>query len=194
VKGVKGPGTAERILDVAERMVQERGFNGFSYADIAAELRVSKPALHYHYPGKAELGVALVDRYTARFTEALASLDNAGLSAPATLAGYANLYLAVLREHRMCLCGMLAAEYTTLPEPMQASVLAFFAANEAWLTTVLDRGITDGTVHVTGATGDAAATIVSGLEGAMLLARPHTDLTRFETAAAALLAGFTRLP
>ncbi|HEX9257200.1 MAG TPA: TetR family transcriptional regulator, partial [Actinomycetota bacterium] len=34
--------TATQILDVAERLVQERGFNGFSYADVAKELDISK--------------------------------------------------------------------------------------------------------------------------------------------------------
>ena len=41
---------------VAERLVQVRGFNGFSYADVADELDITKAALHYHFPGKAELG------------------------------------------------------------------------------------------------------------------------------------------
>jgi TetR/AcrR family transcriptional repressor of nem operon len=54
--------TAERTLDVAERLLQVRGFNGFSYADIAAELGVTKASLHYHFPSKAELGDALIAR------------------------------------------------------------------------------------------------------------------------------------
>lgn len=54
---------AERILDVTERLVQSHGYNGFSYADVAAELNVSKPGLHYHFPGKAELAQALVTCY-----------------------------------------------------------------------------------------------------------------------------------
>src|SRR4051812_36469384 len=33
--------TADRILDVAERLVQTRGFHGFSYADVATELGVT---------------------------------------------------------------------------------------------------------------------------------------------------------
>ena len=65
--------TATQILDVAERLVQERGFNGFSYADVAKELDISKAALHYHYPGKAELGEALIERYAARFAVAATS-------------------------------------------------------------------------------------------------------------------------
>ena len=55
--------TASRILDVAERLVQLSGFNGFSYADVAAELRITKASLHYHFAGKAELGEALIARY-----------------------------------------------------------------------------------------------------------------------------------
>ena len=47
-RGHDDAGTASKILDVAERLVQVRGFNGFSYADIAAELHITKAALHYH--------------------------------------------------------------------------------------------------------------------------------------------------
>ncbi|HYJ60944.1 MAG TPA: helix-turn-helix domain-containing protein, partial [Actinomycetota bacterium] len=75
--------TATRILDVAERLVQERGYNGFSYADVAGEVGVTTAALHYHFPGKAELGDALIARYAARFGEALAALDARPLDAPA---------------------------------------------------------------------------------------------------------------
>ena len=52
----RDPGTPERILDVAERLVQLRGFNDFSYADIARELGITTASLHYHFPSKAELG------------------------------------------------------------------------------------------------------------------------------------------
>src|SRR5690349_12960581 len=133
VRGRGDPGTAARILDVAERLAQVRGFNGFSYADIAAELGITKAALHYHFASKADLGEALIGRYATRFSEALAAIDAAASAAPDKLQGYAGLYTDVLRERRMCLCGMLAAEYPTLPDPMRASVVSFFDQNEAWL-------------------------------------------------------------
>ena len=65
--------TADRILDVAERLVQMLGFNGFSYADIAAELKITKASLHYHFATKAELGARLIARYQGRFQAALAA-------------------------------------------------------------------------------------------------------------------------
>ena len=67
--------TRTRILDIAERLAQTRGFNGFSYADIAAELNVSTASLHYHFAGKAELGRALIARYAERFNDMLAGID-----------------------------------------------------------------------------------------------------------------------
>ena len=61
--------TANQILDVAEHLVQVRGFNAFSYADVAGELGLTNAALHYHFPSKSELGEALIDRYAIRFAE-----------------------------------------------------------------------------------------------------------------------------
>jgi TetR/AcrR family transcriptional repressor of nem operon len=183
--------TPTRILDIGERLVQVRGFNGFSYADVAAELDMTKAALHYHFPGKAELGRALIERYTERFVAALADIDARIPDAPAKLDAYAGLYADVLRDRRMCLCGMLAAEYQTLPDPMRDAVIAFIDANEAWVDKVLSDGRRDGTIALAGPARDAARLIVSGLEGAMLVARPYGDVARFDTAAGGLLAGFT---
>jgi TetR/AcrR family transcriptional repressor of nem operon len=183
--------TAQRILDVAERLVQSRGFNGISYADIASELSITKASLHYHFPGKAELGEALIVRYTARFADALEKIDGCVSDARAKLDAYAGLYAEVLRGKRMCLCGILAAEYETLPQPMRAAVLRFFDDNEVWLADVLARGQTEETLSFDGSPSEAAQTILSGLEGAMLVARPYGDLARFQSAATRLLAGFT---
>src|SRR5450631_292390 len=88
--------TPERILDIAERLVQTRGFNSFSYADIAKQLGITTASLHYHFPGKAELGQALVTRYTKRFAEALDRIDREIPDAPAKLKAYASLYAGVL--------------------------------------------------------------------------------------------------
>src|SRR5438874_3650023 len=98
------PRTAERALDVAERLVQTRGFNNFSYADIAAELGITTASLHYHFPGKAELGKALIDRYSERFSAALGKIDHDLPDPRAKLQAYADLYADVLRGKRMCMC------------------------------------------------------------------------------------------
>ena len=61
-----------------------------------------------------------------------------------------SLYADVLRDQRMCLCGMLAAEYQTLPDPMRDAVIAFIDANEAWVEKVLAEGQRAGTIALAG--------------------------------------------
>jgi TetR/AcrR family transcriptional regulator, transcriptional repressor for nem operon len=180
--------TAARILDVAERLVQTRGFKGFSYADIAAELGITKASLHYHFAGKAELGEALIERYAARFAYALEAIDGDEGDARAKLDAYARIYADVLRDRRMCLCGMLAADYDTLPEPMRDAVLRFFDDNEAWLTGVFEQGQAEGSLRLDGSAGEAAQALLGGLEGALLVARPYGEVARYEAAATRLLA------
>jgi TetR/AcrR family transcriptional repressor of nem operon len=186
--------TATRILDVAERIVQIRGFNGFSYADVASELRISKAALHYHFASKAELGLALVERYAERFRAALGIIDRSAADAQARLQGYASIYADVLRQRRMCLCGMLAAEYDTLPGPMQERIISFFDENEVWLTAVLAQGQAEGSLRLHASGSDEARAILSGLEGALLIARPYGDVGRFEAAAARVLSALSSAP
>jgi TetR/AcrR family transcriptional repressor of nem operon len=189
-----GSGTSARILDVAEQLVQVRGFNAFSYADVAAQLKITKAALHYHFAGKAELGEALIARYAQRFGLALTAIDANGGPAPAKLSRYADLYLQVLRRQRMCLCGVLAAEYQTLPNAMRDAVIGFFDDNETWVQAVLEQGRDEGTLQFAGSARDTARMIVGGLEGAMLVARPYGDTERFQAAAENLLSSLTCLP
>jgi TetR/AcrR family transcriptional repressor of nem operon len=186
--------TREVILDIAERLVQERGFNGFSYADIAADLGITKAALHYHFAGKAQLGEALISRYASRFDHALDGLDAARGTSFDRLQAYAGLYLGVLNDDRMCLCGMLAAEYHTLPDGMRRTVVDFFERNHGWLAGLLRSGQADGTIKFTGRPEHAAQMIVGTLEGAMLVARPFADANRFQAVADQLLGEFRAPP
>lgn len=186
------PDTATRILDSAERLAQARGYNGFSYADVASELGITKASLHYHFASKAELGRALIERYSERFSAALADIESGLSDALAKLDAYAALYAEVLRGHRMCLCGMLAAEYATLPQPIRDGLTAFFDRNEGWLERVLEEGSADGSLTLTAPSAETAQLIVSALEGAMLVARPSGEPGRFDSVVSSLLRSLTR--
>jgi TetR/AcrR family transcriptional repressor of nem operon len=173
---------------VAERLAQTRGYNGFSYADIAAELGVTKAGLHYHFPSKEALGRALIERYEADFGAALESIDRAAADPREKLRQYAGLYVSVVRNDRMCLCGMLAAEYATLPAMMQAALRRFFDLNEQWLASVLQDGHRSGTFAYKESAHERARIILGAFEGAMLIARSYGDPHRFRAAAEHMLA------
>jgi TetR/AcrR family transcriptional repressor of nem operon len=181
--------TATRILDVGDRLVQTRGYNGFSYADVAGELSITTASLHYHYRAKRILGQALVDRYATRFLAALEAISTGGLAPPAELRAYVSLYRGVLEQGRMCLCGMLAAEQQTLPQGMRTSLAGFFDENEAWLAGVVERGRAQHAIRDDGTPSrEVARTVLGALEGGMLVAHGTGEIDRFDSAANGLLA------
>jgi TetR/AcrR family transcriptional regulator, transcriptional repressor for nem operon len=95
----------------------------------------------------------------------------------------------VLEAERLCPCGMLAAEYDTLPAAMQEGIRQFFDVNEEWLAGVLEEGRRGGRFHRRGSARETARLLLSALEGTMLVARPYHDVARFNAAAEHLLTG-----
>jgi len=182
--------TAGRILDIAERLVQTRGYNGFSYADISSELRIRNASIHYHFPSKTDLGRRLVARYRENFMAALAGLEAQTPDARRRLRAYVGLCSQVLRDRdRMCLCGMMAADLATLPKSVRAEIRRFFDENEAWLVRILREGQKAGALRLAGTPEVEARLVTTGLEGGMLVARSYGEVRRFEEIAARLLAG-----
>ena len=182
------PKTADRILDIAERLVQLRGYNAFSYADVADAVGIRKASLHYHFATKADLGLALVSRYRRAFMESLGSIEADSDHSLERLERYSDLYGSVLRKKRMCMCGMLATDAATLPRGIRESVAEFFTENATWLTRVLEQGRKRHELRFAGTARSMADFFVSSLEGAMLVAHGSGSYESFDGAARQLLA------
>lgn len=176
-------GTCDDILDVAERLVQVLGFNGFSYADIAGELTLTNAAIHYHFPSKEDLGARLVDRYAQRFFAALDQLTGAALTADAQLTCYLRLHEEVVAGGRMCLCGMMIAELETLPKSITDRLMGFSERNEAWLAHTIEAGRARGELSFDDDPRRIALSIVATLQGAMVMAKTGGGVRYFKAAA-----------
>jgi TetR/AcrR family transcriptional repressor of nem operon len=187
-----GTATAERILDVAENLVQVRGYEAFSYADIAEVLQIRKASIHYHFPSKGELTRALAARYRTQFAAKLEELDRHQPDPTRRLMRYVRLFQEALRQgDHMCLYGMLASDSATLPEAVRDEVNRFFTEQEAWLARVLSDGRQAGELRFEGKPEGAAAALLSGLEGAMLVARSRKDVGYFAGVALRLVGVLT---
>jgi TetR/AcrR family transcriptional repressor of nem operon len=179
--------TAELVLDVAQSLAQTRGFNGFSFRDLAAAIGVKSASIHYHFPSKADLGVALVRRYRSAFEDSLR--DAEARSAAARLKTFVEIFRVSLEEDRLCLCGMLGAERDSLPPEVAAEVRDFFAFCEDWLTTQMKQGRQDGNLEFSGAPQVTALQLLALLEGGLVVARSLGDPARFDKASACFLRG-----
>ncbi len=179
---------ADEILMVSQKLIQTRGYNGFSYRDIAALINIKSASIHYHFPTKGDLGRALTAQYCDRFDQILQSLASRETGARARLEGYAALFRDTLVERkRLCLCGMLAGEVETVPDEVKVEVARFFKEQQVWLTQVLQAGIEAGEVSASINPEIWATTFLAALEGAMLVSRGLGNHDHFDVVANNLL-------
>lgn len=176
--------TAEQILDAAEKRFRLNGYYGVSFRELADDVSVKSASVHYHFPSKADLGVALVDRYRERF---FADLDaRAGSATPrqklrALVAAYRD---ALETGGAICLCGMLGAETNGLPKAVARAVRAFFETSISWVSAVLEEG------SLGDAPKDDATLIVATLQGALIVAASLGDIAVYDAAARRTLRSF----
>lgn len=163
--------TATKLLDSAQALVVERGYNAFSYKDLAEAVGIRTASIHYHFPTKGDLGEALMGRYVDGLDAALADIDRAGRSASAKLKRFIKVYSATESSGVLCLCGSLASDLETLPEPVQGRVTEYLQRSEDWLAGVISDGVAAGELDFDGKPADAAATLLASLQGGLLLAR-----------------------
>jgi TetR/AcrR family transcriptional repressor of nem operon len=179
--------TAARILDQAEQLIQTRGYSAISYADIATALDIRKASIHYHFPTKADLGVAVIERYDSAF-RALLEGETSGdsVSAMKALDRYLAPMIALSKSSgRICLCGALAGEFLALPVEMQTRITSFFRFHQDHLAGIMERGVTRGEFVLSMSPRELAQASFSALQGALLLMRATggtTQLTAVVTA------------
>lgn len=168
--------SASHILEIAERQIRQAGYNAVSFRDIAAEIGVKSASLHYHFPKKEDLGVALIQRYWENFQSALDKLIAETTSPKAAIEAYISIYDKALTDQNLvCLCAMLGAEAPGLPAIVAKQVKWVFEKHLNWLEAQYKAlGYEPALDH--------AKTTLSLLEGAMIVSLVNEDLSVFYAA------------
>ena len=164
--------TRDQILDIAEDLLQERGFNAFSYKDISTVMGIKNAAIHYHFPAKADLGNALIERFIQRF-EAWRDGHAAKGSDPVTLInGYFAITANFVRNGgKICPMGVLEAEFNAISEEMQGSLKHFDRIIRTFLAETHERGRALGLLEFEGEAEHKSLVISATLQGALQIAR-----------------------
>lgn len=172
----------DEILDVSEAMIRRVGFNGFSTRDVAEAVGIKAASVHYHFPTKADIGVAVTGRYTSRFLEDLGDPGAFDGDIKKVISRYVTSFRhALVRDEKLCLCAVLGAEIGSLPSEVGSHTRVFFERNIEWLRTAfMACRLTD-----TKARGYAIH-VLSSLEGAMIVSKTMSDDGVFESVAKTL--------
>ncbi len=173
--------TKAKILDVAERLTQTKGFNGFSYLDLADAVGIKHSGVHYHFKAKSDLALALVERIHDVHLSAFAELETSLDTPEERLSAMISFFQAYIKEEKYCLCGMMSAELQSVSPAVRQRLIAYFGDFQGWLKRQFEAmGHGDSKVR--------ALRFISALEGSLLLARLENDPAIVSRA----LEGFTK--
>jgi len=166
--------TREQIMDRAAQLLMSRGYNGFSYRDISSHLGVKNAAVHYHFPAKTDLALALIDEYRKVLRRGTAEFMAYGGSALQQLEGFFAFTEQQCRLGR-CICpfGAFSVDYADLPEELQRATDRLMKETLNWLAKVMEVGRAAGEFDFDGDARAKALVVLSALQGARQLARIH---------------------
>lgn len=175
--------TQTRLLDLAEAAMRRHGYGGFSYGDIAQAAGIRKASIHHHFPAKADLGLAVLDRYSDRHLTTLGDIRvTSRLGGQALIRAIEFYRDAMGTGDDLCLLAALASDVTALPPAMRDMLTRATAAATACFEEILLNGRKDMSISVAGDPAVEAISILALLHGAQLLARAGQDITLFDRA------------
>ena len=162
----------DEILEVEQELIQTVGHDGFSYRDIADRVGIKSASVHYYFPAKTDLAEAVAKQYRIEFAETVREISANTPGALERLEEFAGIFQGTLENlDRVCLCGMLASESSSVPGKVSAQTRMFFSEQQDWISQTIAEGVDDGTISATTQPNEFAKTFLSALEGAMMLAR-----------------------
>lgn len=168
---------ASQIIQSAERMIRSDGYQCFSFRNIATELGIKSSSVHYHFATKEDLAIKVVENYEETFFATLDSEETQHKEAAARLEHFITLFRQAITNDRLfCLCGMLGAEKAALPASVLSRVQHFFNRTVEWLVALQRQELDQAAARIN------AATLLSNLEGAMILAQTLEDDSLFDAA------------
>jgi TetR/AcrR family transcriptional regulator, transcriptional repressor for nem operon len=169
---VRSSNTKRAIIDLAETFLQEKGYNGFSYAHIAKVLDVKNAAIHYHFPTKEELAGSVIQRYRDRFQLWINNSRIKNLSPQEKLDWFFSIYTNTRADNgKVCLAGSLETEFNSLPASLREQTEALTRELLTWLQATLQQGRETGVFQFSGDAASKAALILSSLQGGLQMAR-----------------------
>ena len=174
--------TTGRIIEAGRQLMMMRGYNGFSFADVAEAVSIRKASVHHHFPAKADLAVAVIEQSRSAIHARALAFDEGATDAVEALRGYTRYWERCIDDGSasFCLAAVLAAEAPSLPPTVAAAVREHFHDLATWLAFVLAEGRLKGAFAFEGSPDREAERFMASIYGAMLAARVFGEPERFK--------------
>jgi len=181
--------TRSDIVAVSDTLIREKGYNAFSYADLAKTLGIRNASIHYYFPTKTDLAIAVIDRQLEKLNELISSVTD---SDPLTqLEAYLSIYTHTREEGSVCIVGSLASDLYSIDERISNHLRTLVDEILLWVAGILERGQDSGVFHFTGSPRSRALLVVTNMLASLQLVRLTDNKNDFETIKEAVLKELT---
>ena len=188
----EAPSTRDVIVDDEEDLMLSRGFEGFSFQDVAGRVGIRKASIYHHFPSKEDLGVAILERSRER---AVRHRSRNGGDPMARSEAQFRFFERLLAEgDRVCIGGSLAVGFDRLPERMRDLLARMTMERQQALAEALAEGQRRGLVRQDADPADQAALAAATLQGARQMARVLKRPEHFHAAVRRLRAALLAVP
>ncbi len=164
--------TKDKILDLASIILQQRGYNGFSYSHIASQLGIRNAAIHYHFPVKADLGAAMIQRYQNQFNSWVSYHE---LKYSTQYEKLLDAYITIsrnfiLQQNTICPLAVLEANFTVFPDNMKLQTQNLSKDIRTWFSKLLESGRNADCFKFMGSANSKSLVVSAALQGASMMA------------------------
>lgn len=181
--------TRSEIIKIADELIREKGFNAFSFYDISKALGIKNASVHYHFPTKNDLGIAVVNEYLAKLEEMMA--DSADKEPTERINVYLSIYTSTKAEGRICLVGSLASDLQTVDSELKVNLKQLVDKILNWVTDILADGQARGVFAFSVVPRTKALMIITNMLASLQLTR-LTDEQDFETIKQTIIKDITK--
>jgi TetR/AcrR family transcriptional repressor of nem operon len=172
---VVAPNTRELLLEAAANLLQRVGYASFSFRDLADAVGIRAASVHYHFPTKADLGLALITWFRTNTEHKEREFRESHPDVRERLLALANHVAGYCSEQKSCPLNILQAEFAVLPPSMQEAVKLLIDEKMGKLAKWLDEGRAAGQLRFPGEAIAQARLVWSVLEYGTQLARTHPE-------------------
>jgi len=165
--------TREQIIRIADNLIREKGYNAFSFYDISKKVGIKTASIHYHFPLKSDLGVAVIEQHIDNLSTIIEKYKSK--SPTDRLDKFFSIYVAIKNENKVCLVGSLASDLNTLDEQVQIKLKTFTELMFNWVCTFLDEGRNSKAFTYEGSPRTKSVMIISNLLALLQLSRLSYD-------------------
>lgn len=161
--------TRLEIISIGDTLLREKGYNAFSFSDISARLKIKNASIHYHFPTKTALGLAIIAEHRKQF-ETLTE-KNSNKSPLQKLEAFLSIYDVAKSQKKICLVGSLATDLYTVQEEIQQHMKKLVNDILSWVMLILEEGKQKKVFHFTSDTRTKALMIITNMLAALQLTR-----------------------